>query len=165
MECPYFDEKMEPYELGKIFKVPGTFNNWESKCAMYYLRAAQEITLSKIGNNLTAIIRREKSFTNRIQNIVNHAQVIEGDYEMSFVDACVLSIVDDMMLPKSLAANSKSTYARFIRFTRVMIKKEGALPILTSFSKDAPLVKTLGITNLDDPGLFIPTEEDILLMI
>lgn len=83
---------------------------------------------------------------------------------LSFVDARVLEIVDDMMLSNFLAANPKATFARYIRVAKSMIKKESVPPLLVSLFMDAPVLTTPGITHINDAGFYISTAEVIFLM-
>lgn len=63
------------------------------------------------------------------------------------------------------SAKSPATYARYIRVGKKMIRNEGVLPLLVSPAMEAAVAKAQGITDLDDPALYIPTEVDFLLMI
>lgn len=129
------------------------------------ITAAQEIKLSKKANILTAILRREISFNDIIRSVLNYEQTFEEVYAVSFVDACVLELVDDTMSLNFLAVNCKEAYDCYSSVVKTMIKNEGVLPLLVSIAMDAPAVKTLGITHLADKGFYIFTAEDILFMV
>lgn len=98
-------------------------------------------------------MHRETCFTDIIQSVLNYARAFDEDNAVSFIGARVLGIVDDIILSNFLAASFKASYVRYIRVAKIMIKKEGVLHLLESLSMDASVVKMLGITHLDDPGL------------
>lgn len=126
---------------------------------------AQDIKLSKIANILIAIVRPETGSTDPVQSSLNYARAFEENYAVSFVDARVLGIVDYMMPSNVLAASSKAIYAHYILLAKMMIKNEGVLRLLVSFVMDGLVVKTLDITHLDSPVLYISTEDNIAFMI
>lgn len=107
-------------------------------------------------------MRNETKFTDSIQRVLNNARASGKEHVVRFVDARMLNVVDDMMLPNFLATNSKATNARHICVIRRLMKNEGVLPPLLSISMDAPVVKTLGITPVNDPGILISSREHIL---
>lgn len=93
---------------------------------------------------------REKRFTGTIQSFLNCARLFEENYAVSFVETRVLDILNDLMPWNILAANSKATYAHYICVAKMMMKNKGVLSLLVSLPMDAPVVKTLSITHLDD---------------
>lgn len=125
----------------------------------------QAIKLSKITNILTVIVRYETSIEDTRQSVLNYARWFEEDDAVRFVTARVLDTVDDIISSNFLAANSKPTYPRYIFISKMMIKKGDILPLLVSLFMDALVLETLGIKHLDDPGINILTDEDILFMI
>lgn len=100
-----------------------------------------------------------------MQSTLNYAQAIEEHYKVNFVEAHIKDIVDDVMSSNFLATNSLVTYARYIRVRKISCKKEDVLLLLVSLSSDTPVAKMLGSTHLDDPVLYISSEEEVLSMI
>lgn len=121
------------------------------------MNSAQEIKPRKIANISTATVRWESSFPETIESVLNYARAFEEDYAMSFVD--------DMMSSNFFVANAMATYARYICVASTIIKTDRVFLLPVSLAMDALVVKTLCITHLADPGLYISTKEDILLMI
>lgn len=80
---------------------------------------------------------------------------------MRFVDACVLDVTDNMLPSNFLAANFKASYAHYIRVAKILIKNESVLPLLVGPGMDVPVVKTLGITHLEEPSLFFPLRRTV----
>lgn len=81
------------------------------------------------------------------------------------MDAHALNIVDDMMSSNVLAANSMTTYACYIRVTKINIKNEEALPPAVGHGMGAPVVKMLGITLFMTEVLTYPLRRTTLFMI
>lgn len=61
------------------------------------------------------MVRRETSFTDTVQSVRNYVQSFEEDLVVSFVDARVPNIVENMISSNLLVENSKATYARYNR--------------------------------------------------
>lgn len=84
---------------------------------------------------------------------------------MRFVNARVPDIVHGMILSNLLSADSRATYVRYIRVGKIMIKNGVVLPMTVSPATDVLLVKTMGISHLDDPVLHTSMGENVLVMI
>lgn len=117
------------------------------------ITSAQAIKLSNIANISAVVIRCGRSFIVTIQIFHSYARPFEGDCAVSFVDGHVLNIVNDMMSPNFLDANSKAIYTRYTRVAEMMINDEGFLPLFVRFSTVASMLKTLIITfhDIEDP--------------
>lgn len=111
------------------------------------------------------MVRREIRFIGTIQSVLNYARTFRERYAVSFVNAHVLDIVENMMSSKFLAENSKATYAWYIHAAKMMIKNNGALPLLVSLSVNVTVVKPMGIIHFDDACLYILTKKENFLMI
>lgn len=126
---------------------------------------AQGIKLGKIENSSIAIGRGKTSFTNIIESGHKCVRAFEESYAVSFVGTGVLDNVDDTISSSFFAANSKPTCAHYIRVTKILMKIKSALALLVSLAMDIPVMNMLGLTHLDDPGFYIYTEDNTLLMI
>lgn len=93
-----------------------------------------------------------------------HTSVKRGPC-VHFIHVRLLNTVEDIMYSNFLAANSREMNIRYIGVDRMMVKIQGVLLLLGKLVKDASVGKILGITHLDDPCLYISSEEDILLII
>lgn len=129
------------------------------------ITSPQEIKLSKIECISIEIVRRKTAFTDIIQSVLNYVRSFWEDYVVSLIDMPVLNIINYMISLIFLATSSKSTYARYIPATKVIIKKDGTLPLLVSLSIQAPVLKMQGITHFDDSSLHTFTEDGILVMV
>lgn len=89
---------------------------------------AQAIKLSKSTNIFHAIVRCEVMFTDTAQSGLSYAREIEKDYSARIVDVHIPDIVEDMNSSMVLATSSRTTYIRFIRVSKTIIKNEGVLP-------------------------------------
>lgn len=72
---------------------------------------------------------------------------------------------EDMISSNSLAANSRPTSINYIRVRKMAIKPQSVLLLFLKLKSDATAEKTVGITHLDDPSVYIPSDEDKLLNI
>lgn len=70
-----------------------------------------------------------------------------------------------MLFSNFLATNSRATCVRYIRVIKLMMKKQGLLLLLEILDKDALEAKTVGITDLDEPSLYVSFEKDTFLII
>lgn len=105
------------------------------------------------------------TFTSSMQSDLEFSRAFEENQAVSSVDAHILEIVDDRMSSNFLSSSPKAMYARYIRVARKMIKKKGVLPLLMSIPMEMPVVKKLGITHLNESGLYTFIEEYIRLII
>lgn len=99
-----------------------------------------------------------------MQSVLNYVRAFDENYAVSFVDASVLDIDDDMTSSNFMAANSKTSFARYISVDKMMMKNEGIMLLFVGFAMDALVVKTLGNTQLEVPHLYISFEEDVFLI-
>lgn len=127
---------------------------------------AQGNELRRIASISTTILRLATSFNDVIESFLNYVQDFEENYAVSLVNAPVLDIVYDKMSSNFLIVSSKASYAGYIRVFETIIKNEGSFPLDLSFVMDPAvlMVKTMGITHLDDVGLCISAEETIFFM-
>lgn len=122
---------------------------------------AEAIKLTRITNTLNAILRRELSSTDTVQIFLDYAQAFGEDYEIRFIDACVLEFIANMMLSIFLALSAKATYKDHIRISKAIIMNDSFLPLLVSLPLDAAMAEMLGFINLDGLGQYITTEQNI----
>lgn len=121
--------------------------------------------MSNIANISTAIVRHKETFTEIKQSLLSYARPFEKKCSLRFVDLCIMDIVCDMMSSSVLATNSWAAYVRYITAGEIMMKRKCVLVLLTNLGRDAPAVKALGVTHLDDRSLYFSFEDDIYLMI
>lgn len=100
-----------------------------------------------------------------MQSVQGYAQAFGKHYGVPFVDEHVLGIVEDILSSKFLASNSTGPYIRCITVGKMTINYQGVLVFLRNLGRDAPVAKIVGITHRDDTSFYIPSEEDILLII
>lgn len=111
------------------------------------------------------IVWHEATFADSIQGLLNYGQAFKEDYHIRLVDVCIVDIFEDMMSSKFLASNGRAIHLRNTRVQKISIKHQGMLSLLLKVGMNAPVAKTLSITYLDDPNLYISLKEGILLMI
>lgn len=126
---------------------------------------AQPIKLSTITKLSTAVVRREKTVTDTVQNSLSYEQTFKEDLALHLVAVRIFAIVVDMMSSKFLADNSRVAYVGYIRIRNQIRKHNDALRSLIDLCKDAPATMTLGVMHPDDPSLCISYEVEILLII
>lgn len=105
------------------------------------------------------------TFVKTIQSLLSYTQVSQGDCGVRSVQTRTMDIVEDRMSSSFLAANYKSTYIRYNRVGKMIIKHQCVLSLLVTLSIDAPAGKTFRITHHDDPSLYISSKDDILVMV
>lgn len=75
-----------------------------------------------------------------------------------------LQIVEEMMSSNFVAKNFKATYVCIVRVEKLIRKCHSVPPLLEKFGKKVLAAECVEITHLDDPGLDIPFEEDIIFL-
>lgn len=126
---------------------------------------ALAIKLRKIANTSTAIVRRKSTLTVTMQSVLSYTRELEEDFAVRFFYVRIKNILEGMMPSNIFSENSRLTHLRYITVSQMMIKYKGVLRLLLELAMDYPASTTLGISYLDDSGLFISFEDDILGMI
>lgn len=93
------------------------------------------------------------------------AHAFDMEYKDSFSDARGDLIVDDMILLKSLSSNSRSTYIRYVRVTKYVLRHKTLLPLLRDLSVKEATPRPLRVTHVDDATVYRTREEGAMLMI
>lgn len=73
--------------------------------------------------------------------------------------------MEDITPSRFFAANYRSTYIRERIVGKMMIKHHRALLLIVKRGKDNSSARTLGITHIDSPNLYISSEENLFLII
>lgn len=79
---------------------------------------AQAVKLSKAANISTAVLRCKATFTDMMRSLLSYARATEENYGVRSVDVRIVDIVGDMKYLGLLAANSRTTYIRYVRVGR-----------------------------------------------
>lgn len=115
----------------------------------------QRRNLSKIANIPTAIAWREEPFTVAKQSFMSYVWASREDYAVRFGGVCIISIVDELMFPSCLTANSRIPYVSCIIAWNMVVKHIDVHPLLMNQGNDALLAKSLGTTLLDEWSYYI----------
>lgn len=110
-------------------------------------------------------MRRKAESAEKTKRLLNYRRAFEENYDVRFFNVSAEDIAENIVFSNFLAANSRIVYQRHFEVCKIMITHKGMLRLLAKLSKDAPVVKTVTITHLDEPSLYIPSEKDILLII
>lgn len=100
-----------------------------------------------------------------MQSLLSCTQTFEEDYYVHFVDACIIHIFEEMMSSDLLSSNCISTYLRYIRLSKMMMKYKEEPILLIDLLRNAPAAIILSVTHREDPAVYISSEEVILLII
>lgn len=82
-----------------------------------------------------------------------------------FVNSHVINIINDMIYPNLLGVSSLATYVPYIRVDRMRISHKDVLYLLIDLGKNVKPTRSLAITNLGDPSLYIASEKVMFNMI
>lgn len=100
-----------------------------------------------------------------MESLLNYALAFEEGYVVPFVDVQIVDIIEDMTLSNFLVATSRAAYARHVSLAKLIIRQPTVVPLLQRLSRDRSTSKTLGITRLGDPALYISNRKDVVLII
>lgn len=100
-----------------------------------------------------------------MQSILSYARAFEENCGVCFVDMRLINTVVAITFSHFLATNSKATYVRSIRFDNIVNKHKDMPPLLMDLGRYRITVKSLYLTPFDDTGLYISSEQNILLKI
>lgn len=100
-----------------------------------------------------------------MQLLLGYAWALKDDYGESYVDFCIMDVMDNMLSSKFLAANSTAAYVRYIRAGKMVAKHNGMRNLAMSLFRGVLALRTLGTTHCDEPSLYISSEADFLLII
>lgn len=98
-------------------------------------------------------------------SLLGYAQTFEEDYDIRFVEVRIMHYLDDMISSSFLAASSKATCESYIRVRKMSFKHQGLLCLSMKPGENASAANTFCITPLADQSLYIPSEEDNLIVI
>lgn len=75
-----------------------------------------------------------------------------------FVDVRILDIVENIIYPNVLAANSKVTHLCYNRVGKIRMKYRDVHPFLCNLSKDTPVARAFGVTHHNDPRVYLSSK-------
>lgn len=111
------------------------------------------ITLRRILNKVTGILRCDSTFVNLMKTVMNFAVTFEKCYGEKFVATSTLDTVKDMIGSHFLKIMRSLSYYRYDRVAKKILKHESILALVESQHDDTAVSKRLGIIQWDDKWL------------
>lgn len=103
-------------------------------------------------------------FRNTLQILLSYLHAFCKEYAVCFGNVCMMDIVAYLMFSKFLAGISKCHQMPYNRAVKRMIKHKYVLLLLLFLSRYAPVPNTSGITLDGNQGLYISSDQHIVLM-
>lgn len=105
------------------------------RCDSCNTMTAEAITLSKVSNTTTAILRYDKSFIDLQTSMASYAHTFGAEYHVCLWEPRINNIGDDKISSNFSLSYSRSTYVLYIRVRRLVFKQSAGLPLLRELSK------------------------------
>lgn len=99
-----------------------------------------------------------------IQTMLSYDRAFDEEYVVHIVLVCTMHIVVDVIFSTLQTSNYRETDIRCITVDEMMIKHKGVSLLLISVGMDASTANIMSKPNLDDPNLYILSEESIFLL-
>lgn len=90
-----------------------------------------------------------------MESLLSYVQLFREDYRLRFLNVRILEIVQEMIFSNILSTDSRATYLRYCKVPKMMMKNQGVLSLFWRLGQNPPAAKTLAITHLDGPRLYI----------
>lgn len=92
--------------------------------------------------------------------MVSYKHGLRAHYDVSFLHAWTNDFADDVMSP-DFSSNSWSTYGRYIRVARLVLKKMAVIILLQELIMKGAGTKNVGGTNEDNETIFSSNDIDV----
>lgn len=121
--------------------------------------------MSQMKNTSTPIVRINRSLLLVMMAVLNYGEMSKVQYGISFIEACIKNIFNDMMPSQYLPKQLRSSYVRYGRFGLLMKKNGDLFPLLESRNNCWKDGKEQVISHLDSEVLHASRGDFVVLLI